>query len=769
MAKLVNVLNAKKYVELSQKDGASFNASNFVYYLPRTINQLCRLVGNDIVLKGMDVNASIQDNKFTVSVSPGTIIQDTTLIEIPSINTLDLEYSSNFDVDGHFVVFVQFQYLQTVQENVLKYGITYINQRGHAFDSWDHNKNRTVLNFYKFDLDQNNNIISLQESTSEYLRIHDKDYYKYGYNPGNITLFRYILWFLRKYQSPPEEEDTNVVDDLTVGGTLQVNGLYSNFNGDVNISKDLQLAGDLVTSGDNLFFNSENAEFASNELRLNRLETSAGINYNNKTSGGIRIERGLLPDAILKFDETDDTWKVGVDGQELIPLTKSNFTLVHSDILDWVAAFNQSFDDRFGIKTTDNLLEGNINKYYNEQRVVNDISTILKPGIGISISKSGGNIYITNSLPHQEYIHPETHPASIIVETENKQFVSSLEKISWNTKLDSPFTDTLHGQRSGGDLHPVVTSQTSGFMSNLLYDNFNTIWNDYQNGNFGNYSLPIASNTILGGIKIGSNINITQDGIISVDIPDQYSLPIASVNTLGGIKIGQNINITQDGTISVDLSNQYSLPIATDILLGGIKVGQNISITQDGTISIPDFTDTIHGQRSGGDLHQLATNLSSGFMSNTDKFSLTTLWQNYSSGNFIYNLPSATTFSLGGIMVGENLSIENNGLLSAISQNLYQNINYPTVETVQDAVEVIFDRIEEENLKTFKYNSPTPQFSHYINHNLNTYDLNVDILVFDNDTNTWNKDFVGISFIDENNITIDLTEKCYIRLILTKI
>lgn len=58
----------------------------------------------------------------------------------------------------------------------------------------------------------------------------------------------------------------------------------------------------------------------------------------------------------------------------------------------------------------------------------------------------------------------------------------------------------------------------------------------------------IASEYQLGGVIIGKGINVTEDGVISVD-----SMPLepATSDTLGGIKVGNGLSITEDGTLNV--------------------------------------------------------------------------------------------------------------------------------------------------------------------------------------------------------------------------
>ena len=63
-----------------------------------------------------------------------------------------------------------------------------------------------------------------------------------------------------------------------------------------------------------------------------------------------------------------------------------------------------------------------------------------------------------------------------------------------------------------------------------------------------------------------------------------YHLPIASATTLGGVKIGTNLTIEDDGTLNAE-STEYHLPAATPSTLGGIKIGSGLSIS-DGIASV---------------------------------------------------------------------------------------------------------------------------------------------------------------------------------------
>lgn len=64
------------------------------------------------------------------------------------------------------------------------------------------------------------------------------------------------------------------------------------------------------------------------------------------------------------------------------------------------------------------------------------------------------------------------------------------------------------------------------------------------------YSLPIATSSVLGGVKVGTGLTVTEDGTLNGAV--NYTLPTASSSTLGGVKVGTGLSIGIGGTLSVD-------------------------------------------------------------------------------------------------------------------------------------------------------------------------------------------------------------------------
>lgn len=119
------------------------------------------------------------------------------------------------------------------------------------------------------------------------------------------------------------------------------------------------------------------------------------------------------------------------------------------------------------------------------------------------------------------------------------------------------------------------------------------------------YTLPAATSSTLGGVKIGSNITVSS-GTISISKTNvttalgytppttdtKYTLPNATSSTLGGVKIGSNITVNS-GTISLTKANvtsalgytppttdtKYTLPTGNASTLGGVKLSDSTSST----------------------------------------------------------------------------------------------------------------------------------------------------------------------------------------------
>lgn len=83
--------------------------------------------------------------------------------------------------------------------------------------------------------------------------------------------------------------------------------------------------------------------------------------------------------------------------------------------------------------------------------------------------------------------------------------------------------------------------------------------------NANNYSLPVASGTILGGVKQGTNITIDVDGVISASGGESYILPTASSTVKGGIEIfSDTVQTVASNAVSATASRTYGVQLDSE-------------------------------------------------------------------------------------------------------------------------------------------------------------------------------------------------------------
>lgn len=110
------------------------------------------------------------------------------------------------------------------------------------------------------------------------------------------------------------------------------------------------------------------------------------------------------------------------------------------------------------------------------------------------------------------------------------------------------------------------------------------------------YELPVASTTVLGGVKAGDNVTIDQYGVLSAG-NTTYELPPATSEELGGVIVGDNLTVSEYGVLSADeytagtnvqISNDKEIS-ATDTTY---TAGTNVQISNENVISATDTTYT---------------------------------------------------------------------------------------------------------------------------------------------------------------------------------
>jgi hypothetical protein len=161
------------------------------------------------------------------------------------------------------------------------------------------------------------------------------------------------------------------------------------------------------------------------------------------------------------------------------------------------------------------------------------------------------------------------------------------------------------------------------------------------------YSLPTATTSVLGGVKVDGTSIVINNGVISG--ANQYSLPIATTGVLGGVR-PDGTTITVDPVTGViSGANTYVLPTAT---VGTSTTGTKGGVKVDGTTILIDANGVISGANQYV-LPAASTTVRGGVIIPA----VTTSGINNTGGTI--GLATATTTQLGGVIVP---AVANSGL-----------------------------------------------------------------------------------------------------------
>lgn len=178
--------------------------------------------------------------------------------------------------------------------------------------------------------------------------------------------------------------------------------------------------------------------------------------------------------------------------------------------------------------------------------------------------------------------------------------------------------------------HNDATTSTAGFMSSSDKSKLNGIA-----ANANNYSLPTASSSTLGGVKVGTNLSISNGVLSATDTT--YGVATTSANGLMSSSDKSKLNGVATN------ANNYSLPTASSSTLGGIKVGSNLSISN----GILSATNTTYG---------VATTSANGLMSSSDKSKLNGIASGATANTIDSSLSSTSTNAVQNKVINSALA-----------------------------------------------------------------------------------------------------------------
>lgn len=201
---------------------------------------------------------------------------------------------------------------------------------------------------------------------------------------------------------------------------------------------------------------------------------------------------------------------------------------------------------------------------------------------------------------------------------------------------------------SGGTADQAVADSDGNNIVNTYLKKTDAETTYLKKSDYTTYTLPAATDSVLGGIKGGAGTSLSDDGTLSVDFSNYYNKTEVENKIT---PITTQINNINNKFGDDDKVKPTSLPIATGTTLGGIIVGNGLAI-----------------EETTGKLSATGTSVDlTPYLTKVDAASTYLAQADYTP----YTLPIATPDSLGGFILGDGLVMTNAGKLSTTKDPLF--------------------------------------------------------------------------------------------------
>ena len=392
----------------------------------------------------------------------------------------------------------------------------------------------------------------------------------------------------------------NVLGILTHFETFVNQGVRSTDSptfANLSVTGNTVISGNLFVEGNTAVFNTNVSELQDNILLINRKETSNGVSLNQ---AGLEIDRGLLENYRIVFDETHGNVRIGPISN-LKDLTVRENIPLNNGIMTWDDTFTgiRSSND---IKTPSLLFSSTKNSLDSSSG-----SLIMNGGVGIKkdliigglIGGSEGYLNFKSNL-----VLPDSF--SFLFNDTTASISSSIGNIllvgnSINIPIGVPlkFGGNKISTNSGGNLHIDV-------LDGMIIDNAKKIYlgsldkSVCGNGNNINMNLPSTNNLKFlydTGILFNSNGRIYDNNNLNIESLTNINLKVP-INS--SINIPQNIPL-RFGTNGSSISNNGNvIKLDGDMTItGNFNVLGESTIIQTQTLLINDNLFIVNNNSSG--------------------------------------------------------------------------------------------------------------------------------------------------------------------------
>lgn len=219
-----------------------FDPSDYKQYISSTINDLLKVVGQHVILDGLDYTLSFTGTTVTATFSTGQVLVDNMYIDITESIDLVYDDANLKSDDGVFVAVLNYQHLQSLENNPARISFYYLSSDNVLDPVLSSSRDVVVLGIFDFTL-QNSLITSFTKSSNYKITFNNIEYYLGGYNINNmnltklfenITEFQSVISFLREGNADVSYSKINGnITQLTFEtplGNVVVDYTYNNAN-----------------------------------------------------------------------------------------------------------------------------------------------------------------------------------------------------------------------------------------------------------------------------------------------------------------------------------------------------------------------------------------------------------------------------------------------------------------------------------------------------------------------------------------------------------
>ena len=201
------------------------------------------------------------------------------------------------------------------------------------------------------------------------------------------------------------------------------------------------------------------------------------LSFSTPDNNNIDTIAASAPDGIVRYQALSSSKAQSLEGTRPI---SAGFHLYHLE------GYNSSYHHQFLLSSSKSI--------YHRFGPKNDMSSSVWERF-VTIQSTTTSSATTGSVAQWSAVGGATTPVYV---SSGGNVVACNFSVGTSVPATAVFTDTTYS---------AATTETDGLMTAAMVNQLN---------NFNNYSLPTASSSVLGGVKIGSDLNISNTGVLSV-------------------------------------------------------------------------------------------------------------------------------------------------------------------------------------------------------------------------------------------------------------